>query len=86
MVAFADFPSSPTLIQKIPGLSSKTAITVQWNEAVPGIYPGGEILGYKLIVKNPATAGSWVAFDGQQFGVPEQTQFTVYGLQTGTQY
>jgi hypothetical protein len=63
-VAFTDFPSSPTLIQKIPSLSSKTAITVQWNAVVPGVYPAGEILGYKLIVRNPATAESWVAFDG----------------------
>jgi hypothetical protein len=86
LVAFTDFPNPPTLIEKIPNLSSKTAITVTWNEAVPGLSLGGQILGYKLIVRNPNTADEWIAFDGQQFGVPEQTQFTVYGLQTGTLY
>jgi len=40
-VAFTDYPSPPTLIQKLYNLSSKTAITVQWNEAVSDNSLGG---------------------------------------------
>ncbi len=53
---------------------------------MPGLLLGGEILGYKLKVKNPNTAEEWIAFDGQSLGLVDQTQYTVYGLKAGTNY
>lgn len=59
---------------------------MSWDSSVPGVSPGGDILGYQLIIRDPSTATKWIAFDGQAFGVPQQTQYTVYGLNTGKSY
>jgi hypothetical protein len=58
-------------ILKIHNLSSKNAITLSWDSSVPGVSPGGDILGYQLIVRDPSTATQWIAFDGQVYGVPQ---------------
>lgn len=59
---------------------------MQWNAVTPGVSPGGDILGYKLTVTDPTSGTSWVAFDGQELGLPDQLQYTVYGLTTGKSY
>ena len=48
--------------------------------------PGGEILGYKLFLRNANTAESVLVFDGQSVGLPNQNYFTVDGLDAGTDY
>lgn len=48
--------------------------------------PGGDILGYKLYVKNHNTSEEWLAFDGYSLGLADQTQYTVYDLETGSDY
>lgn len=56
LVALMDSPVGPTTIQKLSGLSGLTSITVQWSSLPQGVAPGGEILGYKLYIKNPNTS------------------------------
>lgn len=86
LVALANSPQHPALVEKVTELSSPSSITVQWSEVNPGLSPAGDILGYKLRVKNPATSEEWIAFDGQLLGLPDQTLFTLYDLQSGSDY
>lgn len=81
-----DAPVAPTSLVKVENLSSQTVITVSWTAIPNGISPGGDILGYKLYVTNPNTSEHWLAFDGFSLGLEDQTQFTVYNLQSGTDY
>lgn len=83
-VALVDTLQAPSKITKVD--SSLTSVSLQWTSVVAGVSPGGEILGYLLDVKNPATSESWTAFDGASQGLPDQTEFTVYGLLTGNAY
>ena len=52
----------------------------------PGMSPGGDILGYILFVEDPNTSITTTVFDGHSLGLPTQTYYTVYGLETSTDY
>lgn len=80
-----DKPAAPDNLIKVASLSSQTSITVSWTPVSDGVSPGGDILGYKLIVTDPMTAEQWIA-NGGAWGLPTSTQFTVYNLVTGNQY
>ena len=53
---------------------------------MPGQSPGGDILGYILMMTDSNTAVTTTVFDGYALGLPTQTQFTVYGLKTAVDY
>lgn len=44
---------------------------MKWNAALAGVSPGGDILGYELTVTDPTTGAEWIAFDGQDLGLPD---------------
>lgn len=72
LVALVDQPSAPALLWKHESLSSQTAITVEWQPVTAGVSPGGNILGYKLMVKNPNTSITETVFNGFELGLPAQ--------------
>jgi hypothetical protein len=59
---------------------------VEWDSVVAGISPGGNVLGYKLYVRDANVAETTLVFDGFSLGFTDQTYFTVYGLKAGTDY
>ena len=67
-VAAIDQLPGPASITKDRTLSSLTSIHIEWQTVTPGTSPGGEILGYKLLVEDANNGTSWVAFDGQELG------------------
>jgi len=69
-VALVNAPLAPTSIEKVTELSSQTAITVKWSAVMPGLSPGGDILGYILMVTDPNTAVTTTVFDGYVLGLP----------------
>jgi hypothetical protein len=81
-----DQPAAPPQVRKIAGLSSKTVMTVEWDQVPDSALPGGEIRGYKLWITDPNTSASWLAFDGPSLHLSEQTQFSLYNLTTGVDY
>jgi hypothetical protein len=64
-----DQPAAPGSLVKVAALSSQTSITVSCSPISDGISPGGDILGYKLIVTDPRTAEQWTAYGGA-WGLP----------------
>lgn len=71
LVALMNAPVAPASLWKESALSSQSAITVEWDPVTPGLSPGGDILGYKLYVKNPTTSIEWLAFDGYNLGLAD---------------
>jgi hypothetical protein len=70
-VALVDIFPAPLTVTKLSSLSTETAITASWSSVTPGVSPGGNVLGYKLMIENPNTAETTVVFDGYALGLPE---------------
>lgn len=85
-VALAAYPLASTQIRKVMSLSSITSISVEWNPVAPGASPAGDILGYRLTVKDTLNGTVWTAFDGKELNVRTQTKYTVRNLVPGRLY
>ena len=63
-VAAIDVFDAPATLTKDTALSSLTSVHLSWSAVTPGTSPGGEILGYRLVVYDINTGSSWTDFDG----------------------